>query len=361
MKKYFELCRDNNIRILLRFAYGTESTKDASYSRVAKHLKQIGEWFEQERDLINDTLYAVQGGIVGYWGEGHSYRSFKARHIGKAFDDLCEIVPKHLFVQIRYITLADRVSEKHQKRLAMHHDYIIGDLKHEWGYVLPKEREEGLLKYFSTTSNDGELPCGRAYMNDNPKLEALNDMPADRLLPEIARYHLSSLSLEHSYREDEGANRPYTLERWRNFYYNEDDLKALNLPYNPNLFRNADGSEAKLSAFEYLQYHLGYNLVLSNAKLRDGEFSFSITNFGLAAPNNFNSLSLKVGSAIYEVEAFDKTALQPGQSLCVKIKVKEKVTPEMGVAIKLSTLKDLGICARFANDSKFENGFQQII
>lgn len=133
MKKYFELCRENKVRILLRFAYGTESVKDAPYSWVAKHLKQIGLWFEAEKDLINDTIYALQAGIVGYWGEGHSYRSFRPWHIGKAFDDLCEITPEHLFVQVRYIDLAKKVSENHQKRLAMHHDYIIGDLKHEWG------------------------------------------------------------------------------------------------------------------------------------------------------------------------------------------------------------------------------------
>ncbi|HOO26742.1 MAG TPA: DUF4832 domain-containing protein, partial [Clostridiales bacterium] len=262
---------------------------------------------------------------------------------------------------IRYITLADKVSEKYQKRLAMHHDYIIGDLKHEWGYVLPKEREEGLLKYFSTTTNDGELPWGRAYMNDNPKLEPLNDMPADKLLPEIARYHLSTLSLEHSYREDEGANRPYTLERWREVYLSEDEVKKLGLPYNPNLFKNSSGEKAKVSAFEYLQHHLGYNLVLSNAKTTEEGFSFTITNYGIAAPNNFNSLTVKVGEEVVETADFDKAALQPGKSIKISIKGITDEEASRGVYVKLATIKGGNVNPRFANDTEFTEGFQKVI
>ncbi|MDR1630950.1 MAG: DUF4874 domain-containing protein [Oscillospiraceae bacterium] len=361
MKQFFELCRQNNVRILLRFAYSTESFEDAPYRWVSKNLKQIGAWFQENEQLVEDTVYAVQGGLIGYWGEGHGYKNFKQKHIGKAFAELCDIVPEHLYVQLRTLTLAETVPEKYQKRLGMHHDYIIGDLSHPWGYVFPDGKEEEALAHFQTTVNDGELPWGRAYMNDNPALEPLNNLPPEKLLPEIARYGLSTLSLEHNYREGDGPNTPYTLERWKSIFYSPEELHAMGLPVNPNLYQNSDNTPANVSAFTYLQQHLGYHLVLSNIRRENKEVSFTITNYGLAAPNNFNALSVFIGEDEYAVGDYDKTALQPGKSIAVTVTLPQEISPEQPVGVKLTVLPHSGCSVRFANDTPFQNGIQYIL
>jgi len=61
---------------------------------VKGHLEQLGEWFQANGQLLEDTLSAVQAGIVGYWGEGHSNVNFEKKYTGRAFDLLCVLFPK---------------------------------------------------------------------------------------------------------------------------------------------------------------------------------------------------------------------------------------------------------------------------
>lgn len=62
----------------------------------------------------------------------------------------------------------------------------------------------------------------------------------------------------------------------------ENTLKENGFPYNPSLLENG-----KISAFDYLKYHLGYQLVASNLKIENGKVSFMITNYGFASPYGY--------------------------------------------------------------------------
>ena len=350
LEKYFKIFAKNKIRILLRFAYSTESTKDASAKWVLRHLTSIGNWFAKKEGLINKSVYAVQGGIVGLWGEGHSNVKLRNRHIAKVYDKLLEIVPKPLFVQIRTLDLLKQIDSKHASRLGMHQDYIIGDEEHVWGFghtqneELRAESEES----FKLSVNDGELPWGRATYNDDPQREQLNALNGLAVAKEVAQYRLSTFSIKHNYKEP-GPNPPYSLQRWKGEYVSAKTLKENNLPFNPFFFTQ----DIKMSMHEYLKYHLGYLLVISDVYVNDNKLGFRITNYGMSAPHNFSRLKIftldKKGTSEFEVDYFKPQVLQPMGKIDIELALKENIESKK-IGIKLSTSKDPNTNIRFANE-----------
>ncbi|MDR2047274.1 MAG: DUF4874 domain-containing protein [Clostridiales bacterium] len=366
MKRFFELFESRNIRILLRFAYANDgSPGDAAYKYVSAHLDQIGAWFKDNARLTADTVYAVQAGLVGYWGEGHTYSRLKAHFIGDAFRKLMDITPSRLYVQFRQDSLAARLNANYLKtgRVALHDDYVIGDINHAWGFftgttsaVTPEA-----IKY---TVNDAEMPWGRAFYNDDPAQRPLNALDGKAVISQLVYYHTTSLSLKHNYRED-GERQPYSMERWRSEYVTRAELDGLNAPYNPYFFESSDGSDggARMSVYDYLRYHLGYNLVLSNVGVSDGRLNFTVTNFGMAAPLNFNTLSLvaeKNGVVKeFKIACYDKAELQPNASVSFSVDV-SCVAAGSGLGLKLAIKNGSDITARFANRLLYENGVHRI-
>ena len=73
LKSYFEFLKSKNIRILLRFAYEYTSNENnaAKDKQILSHLDQIGEFVNNNKQLFNDVVYAMQFGLIGLWGEGH--------------------------------------------------------------------------------------------------------------------------------------------------------------------------------------------------------------------------------------------------------------------------------------------------
>lgn len=367
IEKYLEICRDNNIRVLMRFTYANESHPDTSYKWVSRHLEQIGEWFDENPELINDTLYCMQGGIVGYWGEGHGNKKLKNKDIGKAFDELVNITPEHVFVQTRTLPLFQKISTENVARLGMHNDYIIGVPVNKWDYFFGKEKNRDIyLNHFKYTINDGEMPWGRALMFDEADGEPLNAIDAKGTIDEIVQQSFTTFSLEHNYREDDstGKNAPYSMERWKDETITAAELDELGAPYNPNFFEN----NASMSPYDYIRYHLGYQLAISNVNLNetDNTLTFTINNFGIAAPLNLNELCIVAKTenetVSYQIKEYDKYSLQSGKSLKITITLHDYITltENTKLGIKLSTLPNSNYNVRFANDTPFDNGVQYI-
>lgn len=367
LKRFFELFRERGVRMLLRFTYQTEAVDDAPWSIVKTHLAQIKKWFSENEELINDTLYCLQTGIVGYWGEGHTYHNFKARHIPDAIAGVCDIAPEGIYNQVRTYDMLKKVKKEYLPRVGIHDDYLIGDVTHQWSFI-PKN-EKNLQKYNWTTAharstvNDAEMPWGGSTLNDSADGASLDTLDGRAILGQLSAYSLTSLSLEHNYREvrnDKPYRGPYSLGIWKNEYLGFDEAREAGLSPNPNLFKDADGNEKKMSIYDIIRYHLGYQLVLSNLKESDGLVSFTVTNFGVAAPLNFNYFALVTedgNGALHETEiaSYDRKALLPGDTEAYTASVP---AGERAVGVKLSTLKGRKQCVRFANDAQFKNGVQ---
>ncbi|MEV4346857.1 DUF4832 domain-containing protein [Actinoplanes sp. NPDC049596] len=68
----FAAARTAGVKLIVRFAYASESDADAPEARVLKHIAQLGPILKAGADVIT----AVQAGFVGRWGEWYYSRNF---------------------------------------------------------------------------------------------------------------------------------------------------------------------------------------------------------------------------------------------------------------------------------------------
>ncbi|MCL2301081.1 MAG: DUF4874 domain-containing protein [Firmicutes bacterium] len=353
------LCRDKGLRALLRFAYQNESNPDADWPRVRGHLEQLGGWFRANAQLAEDTLSAVQAGIVGCWGEGHGNVRFKNKYIGSAFALLCGILPADVPVQLRNVDLMGKVPPLYNDRTGMHDDYLVGERNGPWSFFLGRDgpREKRLEERFSRSVNDGELPWGRAVYYDRPSGRPLDAMEAMPILLQAKQYALSTLSLEHNYREA-GPGRLFTMARWRDELLSRARLEEAGLPYHPALL----DENGNITAFEYIRCHLGYLLSITSYERDASTVRFTIQNHGLAAPLTLGALSLVIDGAEYPVGGYDRYALGSMRAAAYTVDLPENFDPARphSVGIRLARRAGSLFCARFMNDTPFADGAQRM-
>jgi len=356
LEQMLALLREHNVRALLRFVYQNESNPDAPWRRVRGHLLQIGEWIGENAQLVEDTIFAVQAGIVGNWGEGHNNENFRNRYIGRAFDLLMRVVPEDIFVQVRNIDLLHRVSPEFRPRLGIHDDYMIGEPYGVWNFFLGRsgEVEREAEAGFWRTINDGEMPWGVATYYDRPDGHPLDSLEALPIIRQFQQYSMTSFSLEHNYREDV-PGRTFSMYRWRSQYLNAAQLREEGLPYHPALLDDS----GDINTFEYVRHHLGYLLTITEFELDEGQVRFTIQNNGFAAPLNFHALSLVIDGEEFLVDSYDRFALASMQAVTYTVDLPEGIAPE-SVGIRLARSGGSPISARFLNDTEFADGVQMM-
>lgn len=358
LEKFFELFKSAGIRLLLRFAYSTESEPDVPYETVKVHLQQLKKWFDDHENLISDVIYCMQTGIIGYWGEGHSYKKFRPRHTGDVIGEVCRLVPDEIYSQVRNYKMFKKTPPEYRARVGLHDDYITGDASHKWAYARANRKRayQSALSHAAFTVNDGEMPWGRAYTDDKVSKGHCDNLDGRAVLAQAAAYRFTTFSLEHNYREDEG--RLYSMMRWRDEPLCFDECKRLGIHANPNLFFDASGEPTEMSVFETLQYHLGYQLAVSGLCATAHELFFGVTNYGFAAPLTFNYFACVFrdengNEKEIPFEKYNKNALLSGTTVTFRTDIPHGLAP---VGLKLETHRGSGICARFANKGLFENG-----
>ena len=356
LERMLELLREKRVRALLRFAYQNESNPDPNWRRVRGHMDQLAEWFRLHGKLVDDTLYCMQAGFVGYWGEGHTNKNLKSRCTGRVFDRVFRMTPEDVFVQVRNIDLASKVSKRYAPRLAMHDDYIIGEAYGPWSWFNGRELPE-MEERFQRTVNDGEMPWGVATWYDREDGEPVDSLDAIAVIRQLAQYSLTTFSLEHNYREA-GPERIFSMMRWKDVFLTRAQLEAEGLPYLPSLL----GEDGRISAFEYIQFHLGYLLSVTKFALdeENRQVRFTIQNSGFAAPLNFNALSLVIGDDECLIDSYDKFALGSGKAVAYTVELPEgfDFAQSNGIGVRLARRAGSWLCIRFANDTAFVNGVQ---
>lgn len=271
LKDLFLAFQQKGIKMLLRFAYEyTDSLKiGPTTSRIESHCKQLKSWIAENKELFLDTVFSVQLGMIGLWGEGHgSVHHHKPSRIIKA---VCDMVPEEINVMVRTPDFYKSASVRLRKRLTIHDDFLVG-IEHEWGIDVAFDSREykELTKMTRKSICDGEMPWGRDTTVDNIDMMLF--------LRQIKNYGLTTLSLAHNYMEGDDYNN-YELYTARDKYITKDELINENMPFNPYML-----VDDKISYFDYINYHLGYQLALSNYSITDKKLSLLINNFGLACP-----------------------------------------------------------------------------
>lgn len=264
-------------------------------------------------------------------GEGHG--SIHRIDVTKVAAALADAIPEDVPLMVRTPEFLSKVPEELESRFGVHDDFLVG-YDHEWGMMSwQDENYAKLLNKCKYTVTDGEMPWGRA----GEKIDAAG------VVGQCVGYGLTSMSIEHNYKEDGNS---YCLEQWKTQYLTEEQLKESAFPYNPALLK-----DGRISIYDYLKYHLGYQLVATNLVTGGGKASFMLTNFGFACPYNYVMRIYVDGEEVSPYEAFDCTDLiQFGQ------KTYEFDYDGGEIAVELVNARDGNDRIRLYNSVPFENG-----
>ena len=298
LEEYFQLLRDYGIRVLLRFAYETESSRTCPSTRLmSENIRILKRWIKDHEELFNAVVYAVQLGMFGFWGEGHSETKLCDKK--RIIPEILDMVPRHYPVMLRHPKFLKFVPLNQLRRCSIHDDFLIG-AEHPWGMIPYSHRQYDMLQNMERRSLcDGEMPWGRD--------RTVSNIDPICFLEQCVGYGLGTLSAEHNYKEN---GQTYYLQMWKQVMLSEKVLREKHFPYFPFLLRNGD-----ISVFDYLTYHLGYLLAISNVTRTDDLTTFSLYNFGMGVPYNFSITYQRRGQTICE-DLSDMTAFSV-KSFCI--------------------------------------------
>ncbi|HRT82290.1 MAG TPA: DUF4874 domain-containing protein [Oscillospiraceae bacterium] len=339
LKDYFEAVNGLGLRALLRFAYEYDTAKPMGPTNetIELHCSQLKGFFEENKELFNKTVYAAQLGMIGLWGEGHT--ASQPLDFGRVIAAVADMFPDKVAVMVRYPGFYAFIPGGQDRRFTVHDDFLVG-IDHPWGMIPSYHPQyKMLLNKNLYNLSDGEMPWGSD--------QTVTEIDYRLLLGQVKGYSLTSMSIAHNYRE--GAD--YWLKRWQSQPLFEKDLKKMKLPYNPAMLEGG-----QISVFEYLQYHLGYQLGVSNLKVRKGKLSLLINNFGLDAPHEFELYYVVDGREI-PAPGYDPMELSRFGQFAVEYDLNGAAS--FGLLFRHRRWGDLTI--KLANDLPYENGVNIII
>ena len=333
MQEFFDQARKWNIKLLLRFAYQYDQDNggavrpggmgEAKQSVMFSHLDQLKPLLEKNKDI----LHVVQIGMIGAWGEWHSYSDSGEYAIDEAalVRKVMSILPQGVFAQIRLPEYKNLIpsSDPLYKRISFHDDAVFG-VYHPWNRELSpgKEQYKQITREAASAPVDGEMFWGGQINQGGTPLNAFengekNELKRWNIIGLMAEQRMTSFSLRHSYRETDlgTGNGPfaYSMEKWKQRNVSKAELDAMGLFYAPGWFEK-DGRSIARNAFEYMRDHLGYKLELqtfsASGALKAGgnlEVGVSLTNYGFSAAFNIES-----GFAVINSEGKVLTSVKAG-------------------------------------------------
>lgn len=287
MNAYFEACRTIGVTVALRFAYvftmGCDATQDCvSLAQMQRHMQQLKPVLAKNRDV----LFCLESGFFGQWGEQTPDCSWNRNgQVGAIIDSAVAMVPDDLFVLVRYAWVRDKASASLRSRIGYHNDYIVG-VSHAWdsGTEWTSDTYQNLVAASARVLVEGEMPWGSQLPFD---IDGWN------VLKYLQTNHYTVLSCYHNNRE---GGVTYDMKEWRDIPVSAAALSGRGLRYYPAWFQDSSGKTISHSLFDYLQDFLGYHIAVSDATVKkDGvkaAATFSLTNYGFAAPLAMKRLRL---------------------------------------------------------------------
>lgn len=351
MNAYFAACRKMNVTIALRFAYvfnyEQRDTQDCvSLEQMLRHMEQIKPVLVENRDV----LFCLEGGFFGEWGEQSGGSTWWVNgQGGKIMDAAVEMVPDDLWVVVRYYDVWAQTKATTKKQLGFHNDYICG-FSHAWdtGGKWTTEAYQHTKLLSSTVLFEGEMPWGGQLPNNATNLNGWD------VVKYLYDNHYTVLSCYHNNRE---GGVTYDMKKWRSVTVTPQLLDQYGMRYYDEWFKTADGKAVARSLFDYLQQFLGYHLVSSDVTVKKtstkADVSFSLTNYGFAAPLALKEIKLVIMDSNNNIVS--------SQKLCELVDLQAGTTKQFNVSMTLPSANEVyrvglwieshnSIGARLAND-----------
>ena len=348
MNKYFDRCRKNGIKVLLRFAYILNDTRwaeeDAETEQILRHIDQLQEFITENRDVI----YAYQAGYLGPWGE---WSGGAKQDRFTVLDHMLDNIPEDLPVMVRYVWIKNVLDEfdARRARVSYHDDYII-DRPH--GFNTGAKDDSQYYPQLTAESPyftiDGEMPWGW----DKTNIDGI------AVAKRLSKHHFTTFSIEHNYKERGGE---HSIEQWKKVTVTRQLLTENELPFNPNWFLNSDGIELERSCYEYLRDYLGYYIEAKSIEIiKNSDFTeikTELVNYGFSAPH-----TLKISIVLLDKD----NNIIAAQSACKagELQTNKTVVCDTYFRSDMSSVARFGINfidhagngARLANDCEYVNG-----
>ncbi len=272
-----QFLRSRGKNAVVRFAYdpkyGGQKDREPSMDTMLKHIEQVSGVLNK----FPATVTAVEAGLLGPWGEMHSSKIATLKNkVAIAGKYLEETADGNLAVLVRtpdviYGALGITINEidgyavaqsSPVYRLGMYNDGYLGT-ENDTGTYTDRARE---VRFMSV--QNGHLPYGGEVVLPDSKLHDI-----ENCTPEMFAMGLSYLNIEWN-----GA----VIDKWKNTYYTKKC--------------GGDALYYGSTAFDYIQNHMGYRLVLrqSSLKYSAGELKVKLEIENVGFGNLFKSKQTKL-------------------------------------------------------------------
>ncbi|MCM1437664.1 MAG: DUF4832 domain-containing protein [Roseburia sp.] len=255
LKELLSYLKEKDKNAVVRFAYdpsfGGKKDKEPSLSAILNHISHLCPLFQG----YENTVTAIEAGMIGPWGEMHSSKIANAAAITPVTDaflsgttDIPVLVrtPKMIYdyLGITINDIDDYTIESTAKayRLGLYNDGYLGS-DSDLGTYTDREREIEFL-----SGQTAHLPYGGEAVIPTSKLHDI-----DKCLPEMNKINLSYLNVEWNNQ---------VIDKWKNSKY--------------TYLCGVDKAYYGKSAFTYIENHMGYRFVLKKSVIGYSENASSL-------------------------------------------------------------------------------------
>ena len=267
--------KNNNNSVILRFIYdaycdGIQTNEgiiedgkkriEPSIEMIERHIVQLKPIFEQ----YSDVIYTVQMGFFGAYGELHSTTMCRQENYNRAINALLANTPNTVSISVRtpsqYAGWANipignidsnmTVRGQHAYRIGIFNDGYLGS-KSDLGTYVDREKEITWLKNQANHTPYG----GEAVVNydDDAKIDGFSYMGYYSSIENIEKEAFLTHTSYLNYEWNQNLHND-----WKNVKYNGSNQHYLNA-------KKQDGTD--ITAYDYINNHLGYRLVLRKSEL----------------------------------------------------------------------------------------------
>ena len=304
----FDYFRENQIQILLRFAYydvNVFNERTPTTDELLIHINQLAENGIIERN--QDVIHVFQAGFIGQFGEWHSDEPPADRTV--ILNTLADkLWPDGMYIQVRNPKYKDYLADGHPKKVMIGFNNDgwfgiedatqLGNQDYSYGYE-PWERN---VREGAYTPQDGEFYYWSQFTND---LRFYPDGYACIL--GMSQLRFTTFSAINGWL-DQGALKDGAMVRCMKQPITIKWLEEYGLPYSENWFKNNEGEIVERNTYEYMRDYLGYRFSANTLSVKEKDDNtlsviLKIENHGFSSAFNITSKLVILDSENNEVSS----------------------------------------------------------